>query len=123
MSLQDTKPILGRVEEVGGLVDLDAYESGGGYAAARKSLTEMSPEDIIAVVKDSNLRGRGGAGFPTGMKWSFVPQGEAAGVGPKYLVCNGDEMEPGTFKDRFILENNPHILIEGMIIGGVRHTG
>ena len=117
MSLMDTKPLLGRVEEVGGLVDLNAYEAGQGYAAARKALTTMSPEEIDNLVKDANLRGRGGAGFPTGLKWSFVPQGDAAGQGVKYLVCNADEMEPGTFKDRFLLEHNPHVLIEGMIIG------
>ena len=117
MGLVDTKPILGLVEEVGGPVDMEAYESGGGYEAARNALTQMTPEEIIGVVKDANLRGRGGAGFPTGLKWSFVPQGDAAGEGVKYLVCNGDEMEPGTFKDRYILEHNPHILIEGMIIG------
>ena len=117
MSLMDTKPLLGRVEEVGGFVDLNAYEAGQGYEAARKALTSMSPEEIVSLVKASNLRGRGGAGFPTGLKWSFVPQGDAAGEGAKYLVCNADEMEPGTFKDRFLLENNPHVLIEGMIIG------
>ena len=66
-------------------------------------------------MKDSNLRGRGGAGFPTGMKWSFVPMGEKA-CHPKYLVANGDEMEPGTFKDRLLMEGDPHQLIEGMIV-------
>src|SRR5512132_3841633 len=78
----------------------------------------MSPADLIAMIKDSGLRGRGGAGFPSGLKWSFVPTGEKHDGGPKYLVCNADEMEPGTFKDRVLIETNPHILIEGMIIAG-----
>ena len=116
MLLVDNKPLLGRVEEVGGFVDLNAYEAGQGYEAARKALTSMSPEEIVSLVKDSNLRGRGGAGFPTGLKWSFVPQGDAAGEGAKYLVCNADEMEPGTFKDRLLMEYDPHQLIEGMIL-------
>ena len=95
-------------------VDLAAYEKSGGYQAARKAL-RMSPGEISDMVKKSNLRGRGGAGFPTGMKWSFVPMGKDA-PHPKYLVCNADEMEPGTFKDRLLLEGDPHQLIEGMII-------
>jgi len=98
-------------------VDLDAYESHEGYAGARQAVSGMTPADVIALVKAANLRGRGGAGFPTGLKWSFVPQGEASDGGLKYLVCNGDEMEPGTFKDRYLLEHNPHLLVEGMIIG------
>ena len=111
------RPLIGMVDEVGGLVDLAAYESHAGYAGARQALTGMTPGDVIALVKDANLRGRGGAGFPTGLKWSFVPQGEASDGGLKYLVCNGDEMEPGTFKDRYLLEYNPHLLVEGMLIG------
>lgn len=95
-------------------VDLSVYEKSGGYQAARKAL-RMSPVEISGIVKKSNLRGRGGAGFPTGMKWSFVPMGKDA-PHPKYLVCNADEMEPGTFKDRLLLEGDPHQLIEGMII-------
>jgi NADH-quinone oxidoreductase subunit F len=94
---------------------LKAYESRDGYAAIRKILsTGMKPEDVIAEVKKSALRGRGGAGFPTGLKWSFMPR---AFPGPKYLVCNSDEGEPGTCKDRDIHRYNPHQLIEGMIIG------
>jgi NADH-quinone oxidoreductase subunit F len=96
-------------------LSLKEYEAAGGYQALRKALKEMSPKDVQKVVTDSNLRGRGGAGFPTGQKWSFVPMGEGA-PRPKYLVCNADEMEPGTFKDRLLLEGNPHQLIEGMII-------
>ena len=93
---------------------LKDYESRGGYAALRKILKEkVKPEDVIAEVKKSALRGRGGAGFPTGLKWSFMPR---SFPGAKYLVCNSDEGEPGTFKDRDIIRYNPHILIEGMII-------
>ena len=96
-------------------LNLSEYEKVGGYKAMRKALKEMQPKDVQKAVSDSNLRGRGGAGFPTGMKWSFVPMGENASK-EKYLVCNADEMEPGTFKDRLLLEGNPHQLIEGMII-------
>ena len=93
---------------------LKDYESRGGYAALRKILKEnVKPEDVIAEVRKSALRGRGGAGFPTGLKWSFMPR---SFPGAKYLVCNSDEGEPGTFKDRDIIRYNPHILIEGMII-------
>ncbi|NYT76687.1 NADH-quinone oxidoreductase subunit NuoF [Alcaligenaceae bacterium] len=93
---------------------LEDYVKRGGYEALRKILTTgMTPEDVIAEVKASSLRGRGGAGFPTGLKWSFMPR---TLPGQKYLVCNSDEGEPGTFKDRDILRFNPHIVIEGMII-------
>ncbi len=94
---------------------LKDYEKAGGYQGARKALQTMVPQEVTELVKNSNLRGRGGAGFPTGMKWSFVPMGEDA-PRIKYLVANADEMEPGTFKDRFLLEGDPHQLIEGMII-------
>src|SRR3990172_7189205 len=90
-------------------------ESAGGYQAVRKALGGMTPEEVTEVVKKSNLLGRGGAGFPTGLKWSFVPMGEGA-PHPKYLVCNADEMEPGSFKDRELLESDPHSIIEGMIV-------
>jgi NADH-quinone oxidoreductase subunit F len=96
--------------------NLAAYQTNHGYRGLRKALTEMSADDCQAVVKNSNLRGRGGAGFPTGMKWSFVPRGDACTPGHKYLVCNADEMEPGTFKDRLLMECDPHQLIEGMIL-------
>jgi len=95
-------------------LDLKGYEQVGGYKSVQKALKEMSPSEVQEVVKDSNLKGRGGAGFPTGLKWSFVPMGDDA-PRPKYLVCNADEMEPGTFKDRVLLEGNPHQLIEAMI--------
>ena len=95
---------------------LKDYEARGGYAALKKIIAEkIPPEQIVNELKKSALRGRGGAGFPTGLKWSFMPR---QFPGQKYLVCNSDEGEPGTFKDRDILRYNPHSLIEGMIIGG-----
>ncbi|MBI2933775.1 MAG: NADH-quinone oxidoreductase subunit NuoF [Planctomycetes bacterium] len=95
--------------------DLAETERVGGYQAARKALREMRPADVIDLVKRSGLRGRGGAGFPTGAKWSFVPMGSDV-PHPKYLIANADEMEPGSFKDRLLLEGDPHQLIEGMIV-------
>src|SRR5438445_8593878 len=93
---------------------LEDYVKRGGYSALKKILAEKTPpESLIAEVKKSALRGRGGAGFPTGLKWSFMPR---QFPGAKYLVCNSDEGEPGTFKDRDILRHNPHIVIEGMAI-------
>ena len=92
--------------------DYTRYVSNGGYEGAKAALAKQ-PQEVQQVVKDSNLRGRGGAGFPTGLKWSFVPMDFP---GQKYLVCNCDEMEPGTFKDRALLYGDPHQLIEGMII-------
>lgn len=95
---------------------LATYVANGGYQALRRVVTEKtSGDDIIAELKTSALRGRGGAGFPTGLKWSFMPR---AFPGDKYIVCNSDEGEPGTFKDRDILRHNPHQLIEGMAIAG-----
>jgi len=95
---------------------LDAYMARGGYQALKSILSAKMPqEDVIAEVKGSGLRGRGGAGFPTGLKWSFMPR---SFPGDKYVVCNTDEGEPGTFKDRDIIVFNPHALIEGMIIAG-----
>ncbi|MDO5685819.1 MAG: NADH-quinone oxidoreductase subunit NuoF [Neisseria sp.] len=95
---------------------LEAYRARGGYRALEKILTEkVSQDDVIAEMKTSGLRGRGGAGFPTGLKWSFMPR---SFPGAKYVVCNTDEGEPGTFKDRDILQYNPHALIEGMILAG-----
>jgi len=94
---------------------LKEYEQAGGYRAVNIALKEMAPSDVITLVKTSNLQGRGGAGFPTGLKWSLVPK-EVNGSGLKYLIANADEMEPGTYKDRYLLEGNPHQLIAGMII-------
>lgn len=92
---------------------LAVYVKNQGYEAARKAITSMTPVEVIEEVKKANLRGLGGAGFPTGMKWSFIP---AANPKPKYLVVNGDEGEPGTFKDKYIFERDPHAFIEGVII-------
>jgi len=97
---------------IDGIEKIEVYEANGGYSALRKAIKEYSPDEIIEVVKASGLRGRGGAGFPTGVKWSFIPK-DADEV---FLVCNADEGEPGTFKDREIIRNDPHLLIEGMII-------
>jgi len=91
----------------------DAYIADGGYVAARKALSSMTSSQIVDEVSKANLRGLGGAGFPTGRKWSFIPK---ASLKPRYLVVNADEGEPGTFKDRYILERDPHALLEGMII-------
>jgi NADH-quinone oxidoreductase subunit F len=96
-------------------LDLKEYEKAGGYQAVRKALRSMTPKEVTEEVTKSNLRGRGGAGFPTGKKWSFVPMGDDA-PHSKYLIINADEMEPGTFKDRLLLEGDPHQLIESMIV-------
>jgi NADH-quinone oxidoreductase subunit F len=90
---------------------MERYEATGGYVALRKGLEEMTPEQVAAEVKASNIRGRGGANFPTGVKWGFLPPTK-----PRYLVVNGDESEPGTFKDRQLLERDPHQLVEGVIL-------
>lgn len=100
-----------------GLIDpdsLEEYIARDGYMAAAKALNEMTPEDIIKTIKDSGLRGRGGAGFPTGMKWEFASKSQAD---QKYMLCNGDEGDPGAFMDRSVMESDPHSVIEGMIIG------
>lgn len=110
----DKVKILTEFEGVPNSRSIKTYMEKGGYSALRKALA-MKPDQIIETVKASGLRGRGGAGFPTGMKWSFVPKND---TGPKYLLCNNDEGEPGTFKDRYICELSPHMLVEGMIIGG-----
>jgi NADH-quinone oxidoreductase subunit F len=96
---------------------LSVYEAGGGYAALRKALKEMSPADVIAAVKASGLRGRGGAGFPTGLKWSFMPK-EKDPTRPHYLLNNADESEPGTFKDRLLMEHDPHLVVESTLLSG-----
>jgi NADH-quinone oxidoreductase subunit F len=98
---------------------LSDYKANGGYAAAERALREMKPEAIVEEVKASGLRGRGGAGFAAGMKWSFLPKD---GRRPRYIACNADESEPGTYKDRQILERNPHKLIEGLLIAGWANT-
>jgi NADH-quinone oxidoreductase subunit F len=95
------------------LKSIDNYIADGGYRTAKRVLTSMQPDEVVTMVKDSNLRGRGGAGFPTGLKWTFLAKGTGK---PVYLLCNADESEPGTFKDRDIIENDPHQLLEGMMI-------
>ncbi len=105
--------VLTRNMHVPNLRNIGVYESLGGYQALRKALGEYKPADVIDIVKRSGLRGRGGAGFPTGMKWGFVPKNSGK---PIYLCINADESEPGTFKDRVIIEKDPHQLIEGTII-------
>lgn len=108
--------LLKKIRENGGpIADITQYEKMGGYRALKKAMKEMSPEQVRGVVKNSRLRGRGGAGFSAGIKWGFVPMGPDA-PRPKFLVCNCDEMEPGTFKDRLLIEGDPHQLIEAMII-------
>jgi len=98
---------------VEGINTYEVYRKHGGYRAVEKALKSMSPEDVVEEVKKSGLRGRGGAGFPTGMKWSFIAKPEGV---PRHLLCNADESEPGTFKDRYLMEKIPHLLIEGMIL-------
>ncbi len=98
---------------VPGIHTFDVYRQNGGYRSVEKALKSMSPDDVVEEVKKSGLRGRGGAGFPTGLKWSFLAKPEGI---PRYLVCNGDESEPGTFKDRYLMTYIPHALIEGMIV-------
>ncbi|SFC57488.1 NADH-quinone oxidoreductase subunit F [Parapedobacter composti] len=99
--------------DVPGIQTFEVYRQKGGYRAVEKALKTLTPDDVVEEVKKSGLRGRGGAGFPTGMKWSFLAKPEGV---PRYLVCNADESEPGTFKDRFLMTHIPHALIEGMIV-------
>jgi NADH-quinone oxidoreductase subunit F len=109
------RPLTQHIKPGSAAFDLKDYRKAGGYGSLQKALKNMTPGEVTSLVKASNLLGRGGAGFPTGVKWSLIPMnGESSK--PKYLVCNADEMEPGTFKDRYLLEGNPHQLIEGMII-------
>ncbi len=106
------KKILLEHDHIPGIQGFEVYRKNGGYASVEKAIKTIAPADIIEEVKKSGLRGRGGAGFPTGMKWSFLAKPEGI---PRYLVCNADESEPGTFKDRYLMSHIPHILIEGMI--------
>jgi NADH-quinone oxidoreductase subunit F len=108
-----TEKILTKHFELENLFKIDVYRKHKGYEAAKKALKEMKPADILNEVKTANLRGRGGAGFPAGVKWGFVPKEVDK---PKYLCVNADEGEPGTFKDRYIITHNPHLLLEGIII-------
>ncbi len=111
------RPLTQRIRPDAEPMWISDYEKMGGYESVRRALKELAPKDVQRVVTESNLRGRGGAGFPTGKKWSFVPMGKDA-PRPKYLVVNADEMEPGTFKDRLLLEGDPHQMIEGMLLAG-----
>lgn len=107
-------PLTQNIRRDGEAASLEAYRRTGGYQGLARAVKERSPDDVQRDVKDSGLRGRGGSGFPAGVKWGLVPMGPDAGQ--KYLVANGDEMEPGTFKDRLLLEGDPHQLIEGVAI-------
>ena len=100
---------IGEVDERG----IDAYRANGGYEQWKRAVTQMTPAELLEISEKSGLRGRGGAGFPTGKKWSFLPNNDS----PRYLVCNCDEAEPGTFKDHMLLENKPHLILEGMLLG------
>uniref|UniRef100_A0A832I527 NADH-quinone oxidoreductase subunit F n=1 Tax=Eiseniibacteriota bacterium TaxID=2212470 RepID=A0A832I527_UNCEI len=106
-------PLLFKDIDTPGLRSIDVYRSLGGYTALAEVVGRKAPDECIEVVKASGLRGRGGAGFPTGLKWSFVPKHTPKA---KYIVCNADESEPGTFKDRELMEKNPHLLVEGMVL-------
>ena len=108
-----SKKLLLKYDHIPGIQTLDVYRKHDGYNALEKALKSMQPDEVLEEVKKSGLRGRGGAGFPTGMKWSFLAKPESV---PRYLVCNADESEPGTFKDRYLMERIPHLLIEGMIV-------
>ncbi|GEP51456.1 NADH-quinone oxidoreductase subunit F [Flavobacterium noncentrifugens] len=108
------KQILFDKIKVPGIKTYEVYRREGGYASVEKALKTMTPDEVVTEVKNSQLKGRGGAGFPMGMKWSFIDKKSG---NPRYLVCNADESEPGTFKDRFLMEYIPHLLIEGMITG------
>jgi NADH-quinone oxidoreductase subunit F len=110
-----TTPLTAGIRPNGDVISLREYEGMGGYRALRKVVAGMTPDEVIETVKASGLRGRGGAGFPTGMKWGFVPK-RNGDTGRRYLVANGDEMEPGTFKDRLLMEGNPHQLLEGVLL-------
>ena len=104
--------IVTRNLDVPGIDTLEVYRQHGGYEALEQALRQYQPDEIVELVKKSGVRGRGGAGFPTGMKWSFLAKNDK----PRYLCCNCDESEPGTFKDRMLMERNPHMLVEGVII-------
>jgi len=109
------RPLTGALHADGEPLWRADYEAAEGYRAVRATIGKREPGAVTAAVKEAGLRGRGGAGFPTGVKWGFVPMGDDA-PRPKYMIANADEMEPGTFKDRLLIERNPHLLIEGMIL-------
>ena len=105
------KPLTKNIDMSRPPLDISAYEKNDGYQSLKSISGGLSPADVLQIVKDSGLKGRGGAGFPTGLKWSFVPQSDGS-PGQRYFVVNADEMEPGTFKDRLLMECDPHLLQE-----------
>ena len=113
--MADEKRVLTHLIDAPGLNDIAVYERLGGYQPMRRALLEMEPEEVLHEIEESGLRGRGGAGFSMGKKASFIPRGQM----DKYLCCNADESEPGAFKDRLLMQKNPHQLIEGIVIGAV----
>ena len=113
----DDRPFTHAMRADGRPATLDDYVAAGGYAGLRHAIADLQPKEVTTLVTDSGLRGRGGAGYSTGRKWSTMPLGPDA-PRPKYIVCNADEMEPGSFKDRFLMERNPHLLLEGMLLAG-----
>ena len=112
--MSETRVLLANIDEPD-LHTIEVYERLGGYGSLRKALLEMTPETVLYELEESGLRGRGGAGFSMGKKASFIPKGAM----DKYLCCNADESEPGTFKDRLLMQKNPHLLVEGCIIGSI----
>src|SRR5262245_7352362 len=113
MFVNDFKPILLANIQKADSHTLQVYEASGGYVALRRVLTSMKPNDVKELVKSSGLRGRGGAGFPTGLKWTFLPKDHP---GPIYFCLNADESEPGTFNNRILMELDPHQVLEGLIL-------
>lgn len=109
---RERRIVFKNIDRPGYTPDIDCYVANGGYEQLKKALT-MSQVDVVNEVKASGLRGRGGAGFPCGVKWGFIKQDSPK---PIYLICNADESEPGTFKDRYIIHQDPHQLVEGMVI-------
>lgn len=112
---EQTHPLTWRLREDQQPVWLEEYLIKNGYQGAKNALSSMSPDQVVSLVKDAGLKGRGGAGFSTGLKWSLMPKDDSMNI--RYLLCNADEMEPGTYKDRLLMEQLPHLLIEGMLIG------
>lgn len=112
---EQTHPLTWRLRKDQQPVWLEEYLNKNGYQGAKNALTSMSPDQVVSLVKDAGLKGRGGAGFSTGLKWSLMPKDDSMNI--RYLLCNADEMEPGTYKDRLLMEQLPHLLIEGMLIG------
>ncbi len=111
---EETHPLTWRLRDDKQPVWLDEYRSKSGYRGAEIALKGMAPAEVVSLVKDAGLKGRGGAGFSTGLKWSLMPKDESMNI--RYLLCNADEMEPGTYKDRLLMEQLPHLLVEGMLI-------